>query len=104
MSRIDRFLTSEYWLQIWSDCSYLCLDRILSDNSPIFLLSNKISNEGSKPFRMLECWKDVKGYHQFVRKKLKNTSFEGWDGYVLKEKLRRQEYLNGSERMVQDPS
>jgi len=53
---------------------------------------------------MLECWKDVKGYHQFVRKKLKNTSFEGWDGYVLKEKLRRQEYLNGSERMVQDPS
>jgi hypothetical protein len=46
---------------------------------------------------MLEGWKDVKGYHQFVRERLKNTSFEGWDGYVLKEKLRNKTHRSNLE-------
>ncbi|MCH99751.1 endonuclease/exonuclease/phosphatase family protein [Trifolium medium] len=53
------------------------------------MLINKASDWGPKPFKMLRCWKEIEGYHAFVRNKLKEIQVEGWGGYILKEKLKR---------------
>jgi hypothetical protein len=37
---------------------------------------------------MLKCWRDIPGYHLFVRDKWKSFQVAGWGGYVLKEKLK----------------
>ncbi|MCI30732.1 endonuclease/exonuclease/phosphatase family protein, partial [Trifolium medium] len=37
---------------------------------------------------MLKCWKDIHGYHQFVREKWNLMQADDWGGFVLKEKLK----------------
>jgi hypothetical protein len=37
---------------------------------------------------MLKCWKDIPGYHQFVREKWSALQIDGWGGFVLKEKFK----------------
>ncbi|CAJ2663648.1 unnamed protein product [Trifolium pratense] len=37
---------------------------------------------------MLKCWKDVPGYHSFVREKWNSFQVDGWAGHVLKEKFK----------------
>ncbi|GAU51064.1 hypothetical protein TSUD_300060 [Trifolium subterraneum] len=87
MSRIDRFLFSEEWVERWPDCTVWGLDRSLSDHCSI-MLNNKVADWGPKPFRMLKCWRDIEGYQDFVKEKWKEFNVEGWGGYVIKEKFK----------------
>ncbi|PNX92269.1 cysteine-rich receptor-like protein kinase [Trifolium pratense] len=87
MSRIDRFLFSESWNNEWPNCKQWCLDKALSDHCPIMLCEDR-KNWGPKPFRMLSCWKDTEGYHNFVREQWRDIKVEGWGMFVLKEKLK----------------
>lgn len=45
-------------------------------------------NWGPRPLRMLKCWQDLPGYHQFVQEKWQSLQVEGWGGYVLREKFK----------------
>jgi hypothetical protein len=95
MSRIDRFLISEAWSRDWPNCKQWCLEKELSDHCPI-MLCESTQNWGPKPFRMLKCWKDIEGYHQFVKEQWRDIKVEGWGMFVLKEKLKRiKEKLKG---------
>jgi exonuclease III len=85
MSRIDRILISESWIRDWPDSKQWSLDKELSDHCPIMLCESE-QNWGPKPFRMLNCWKDIDGYHNFVKEQWRELSVEGWGMYVLKEK------------------
>jgi hypothetical protein len=37
---------------------------------------------------MLKCWRDIPGYHQFVKEKWRSLQVDGWGSFVLKEKLK----------------
>ena len=87
MSRIDRFLLSEEWCSRWPNCLQATCMRGLSDHCPL-VLSVDDYNWGPKPVRMLKCWSEFPGYHQFVRSKLQSFQVDGWGGFVLKEKLK----------------
>jgi len=65
MSRFDRFLLSEEWCARWPNCLQFALLRGLSDHCPVTLSVDE-ENWGPRPVRMLKCWSDVPGYHQFV--------------------------------------
>jgi hypothetical protein len=39
--------------------------------------------------RMLKCWRDIFGYNLFVRKRWLSFQFDGWGGFVLKEKFKK---------------
>ncbi|CAK8571494.1 unnamed protein product [Lathyrus sativus] len=56
MSRIDRFLVSDGWLEHCPNCYQRCLDKKLSDHCPI----------------MINAWRKLE--------------VQGWGGYVLREK------------------
>lgn len=66
MSRIDRFLVFENWLNIWSNCSQWGLQIGLSDHCAM-LLRDKVISWGPKPFRIQNCWREVSGYADFVK-------------------------------------
>ncbi|CAJ2678702.1 unnamed protein product [Trifolium pratense] len=61
--------------------------RGLSDHCPLVLATDE-EDWGPRPLRMLKCWKDVPGYHLFVREKWNSFQIDGWGGFVLKEKFR----------------
>ncbi|XP_058778478.1 uncharacterized protein LOC131652588 [Vicia villosa] len=86
-SRIDRFLISEEWCISWPSSSQWALDKELSDHRPI-LLCDATKKWGPKPFRMLNCWRKVEGYHDFVKEHWQGMNVEGWSMFVLKEKLK----------------
>ncbi|PNY07495.1 cysteine-rich receptor-like protein kinase, partial [Trifolium pratense] len=87
MSRLDRFLLSKEWCLVWPNCRQVARLRGLSDHCPLVLSTNE-EEWGPRPSRMLKCWKDVSGYHLFVREKWNSLQVDGWGGYVLKEKLK----------------
>ncbi|MCH95720.1 endonuclease/exonuclease/phosphatase family protein [Trifolium medium] len=87
MSRLDRFLVSEEWCLTWPNCIQVALLRGLSDHCPLVLVASE-DNWGPRPVRMLKCWRDIPGYHLFVREKWVSLQVAGWGGFVLKEKLR----------------
>jgi exonuclease III len=87
MSRLDRFLLSESWCLTWPNCFQLASSRGISDHCPIQLSIDE-ANWGPRPVRLLKCWANFEGYHDFVRARWSSFQVEGWGGYVLKEKLK----------------
>lgn len=87
MSRLDRFLISEEWLNYWGNLSQWGLQRSVSDHCAV-ILKEKESNWGPKPFRMMRCWEEMVGYEDFVKKEWAGLKVSGWKGFVLKEKLK----------------
>ncbi|MCI17797.1 cysteine-rich receptor-like protein kinase, partial [Trifolium medium] len=87
MSRLDRFLLSEGWFLTWPNYVQTVQMRGLSDHCPLVLFANE-ENYGPRPSRMLKCWKDIRGYYQFVRDKWNSLQVDGWGGYVSREKLK----------------
>ncbi|PNX62506.1 cysteine-rich receptor-like protein kinase, partial [Trifolium pratense] len=87
MSRLDRFLLSGEWCLTWPNCTQVARMRGLSDHCPLVLAADE-EDWGPRPSRMLKCWKDVPGYNMFVREKWNSLQFDGWGGFVLKEKLK----------------
>lgn len=53
MSKLDRFLITEEWLNTWNNLSQWGLKRSVSDHCPVVLKVNEV-DWGPKPFRMSE--------------------------------------------------
>jgi hypothetical protein len=87
MSRIDRFLISEEWLNDWGGCSLWSLPRDISDHCPLILKRSNF-DWGPKPFRFNNHWLVHKDYKNVVEEIWRNQSINGWMGIVLKEKLK----------------
>jgi hypothetical protein len=114
MSRLDRFLLSINWCNVWPNCIQMANQRGLSDHVPMILYVSE-DNWGPRPFRMLKCWTDLPGYEQFVTEKWRSFNIKGWGAYVLKEKLklikgslrewhqRHSQNMDGRCRMVKEP-
>ncbi|XP_071712516.1 uncharacterized protein [Rutidosis leptorrhynchoides] len=54
-SKIDRFLVTDQFLELWGDVSALALDRHTSDHCPI-ILRDKNMDFGPKPFKLFDIW------------------------------------------------
>jgi exonuclease III len=110
MSRLDRFLLSEKWCEMWPNCIQVAHQRGLSDHVPLLLYVDE-ANWGPRPLRMLKCWSDYPGYADYVRAQWGTFNCEGWGGYVLKQKLKlmkfslkewhQQHFQNMESRMVE---
>ncbi|GKV11964.1 hypothetical protein SLEP1_g23173 [Rubroshorea leprosula] len=87
MSRLDRFLLSEGWLENWSEVKQWGLMRTVSDHCPIILKEQK-PDWGPKPFKLFNNWVNHPDFTKVVSEVWKSTKPEGWKGYCLKEKLK----------------
>jgi len=87
MSRLDRFLLSEKWCEVWPNCIQVTYQRGLSDHVPLMLHVEE-TNWGPRPLHMLKCWADYPGYADFARAKWSSFNVERWGGHVLQQKFK----------------
>lgn len=87
MSRLDRYLVSTDWLEIFSDVSQKVLPRPILDHCPL-LLETGLKDWGPPPFRIELMWLSGKGFKDSVRNWWKDKSVEGWMGYQLSQNFK----------------
>lgn len=78
MSRLDRFLLLDMWLESWPQLSQWGMQRGLRNHYPIVLKENDV-NWGPKPFRMLNFRREILGYVDFVKENGRLMHVEGWE-------------------------
>ena len=86
-SRLDRFLVSEEWLQIWSFCKQYVQPRVVSDHCAIVMKSS-VKYWGPRPFKTIDAWFMEPGFKEFVKEKWCSYNVQGNSIYRLKEKLK----------------
>ncbi|GAU35827.1 hypothetical protein TSUD_56330 [Trifolium subterraneum] len=67
--------------QFIDDSAHVAQLRGLSDHCPLVLEADE-QNWGPRLSRMLKRWKDIPGYHQFVRENWTAIQMDGWGGYM----------------------
>lgn len=87
MSRLDRFLISEEWLNEWQNPLQWILNRDVSDHCPIVLRCNS-SDWGPKPFKFNNCCLLHDNFHNMVEQMWVSLEVSEWKAFVLKEKLK----------------
>jgi hypothetical protein len=91
MSRIDKFLVSEEWSDVWGVCSLWVLPRDISDHCPLILKKDNF-DLGPRPFRFNNYWLEHKNFKKIVEETWRNHNVSGWMGHILKEKLKNLKY------------
>ena len=87
ISRLDRFLVSDSFFEIFPHATGLVLDKGIPDHRPI-LLKEVIVDYGPTPFRFFHSWLDIEGFHDMVIQTWKNDGIIDGNGFVLfKKKL-----------------
>ncbi|PNY01680.1 cysteine-rich receptor-like protein kinase, partial [Trifolium pratense] len=87
MSRLDRFLLSEGFVEKSGITGQWIGDRDISDHCPIWLLSSAC-DWGPKPFRVVNAWLEHPDFKTFVESSWKSYNIQGKKAFVLKEKLK----------------
>ncbi|XP_071704346.1 uncharacterized protein [Rutidosis leptorrhynchoides] len=65
LSKLDRFLVSDSFLNLWGGISTFALDRNTSDHCPI-ILSDKNEDYGPKPFKVFNLWFEEKEVEKLI--------------------------------------
>ncbi|PNX71762.1 cysteine-rich receptor-like protein kinase, partial [Trifolium pratense] len=87
MSRLDRFLLSEGFIERGGISNQWIGDRDISDHCPVWLVCSKL-NWGPKPFKFNNCWLEHPNFIPFVTETWKKMQIKGKKAFVLKEKLK----------------
>ncbi|XP_071714296.1 uncharacterized protein [Rutidosis leptorrhynchoides] len=65
-SKIDRFLVSDKFINLWKGLSVIALDRRESDHCPL-ILRDKLIDYGPKPFKVFNEWLDTEGVESIIQ-------------------------------------
>ncbi|XP_058775832.1 uncharacterized protein LOC131650119 [Vicia villosa] len=87
MSRIDRFLLSDCFVDDWKVEGQYIGERDVSDHAPIWLKDNR-KNWGPKPFKFNNIWFKHEEFDIFVKEEWKKLVVGGRGDYCLVEKLK----------------
>lgn len=87
MSHLDRFLLSDTWVSLWSNCIQVALCCTISDHCLILMTIDE-ENQGPRPVRILKYWADLPGYKKFVKDQWLSFQVDSWGGFVMKDKLK----------------
>ncbi|XP_075109284.1 uncharacterized protein LOC142181060 [Nicotiana tabacum] len=71
-SRIDRGLVNAAWMMIMPNMKVQVLEPLVSDHSPLKLMTTQVQGKKNRPFRFFNCIAD---HHQFIQK-----MEQAWEG------------------------
>ena len=86
-ARLDRFLVSPSWLDLFSGVTQIRLSRPISDHFPIVLEGGGI-RRGPTPFRFENMWLKVEGFQDMVRTWWQGIDVRGSASYRLAFKMK----------------
>ncbi|MCI31605.1 frigida-like protein, partial [Trifolium medium] len=81
MSRIDRAMVSEEWVNFWGISSLWVLPRSVSDHCPLILRSGNV-DWGPRPFRFNNHWLQNKDFMSLVEDSWRGQQVVGWMGFI----------------------
>nr|GEU50314.1 putative RNA-directed DNA polymerase, eukaryota, reverse transcriptase zinc-binding domain protein [Tanacetum cinerariifolium] len=81
MSKLDRFLISDFLLSTSHGISSVSLDRYLSDHMPI-LMRESYQDYGPTPFKFYHYWFEYHGFDKFVEESWKEMGISDSNDYV----------------------
>ncbi|KAK2449476.1 hypothetical protein QL285_008670 [Trifolium repens] len=87
MSRLDRFLLSEGFIEKGGISNQMVGDRDISDHCPIWLECTRL-NWGPKPFKFLNCWLQHPEFLPLVKDVWEKANIHGKSVFILKEKMK----------------
>lgn len=87
MSRLDRFLISLKWLDLYPEVCQLALLKHASNHCPI-LLDSKPDRWGAAPFRFELYWLENKVFVTLIKDWWKKIRVDGWATFKLGLKLK----------------
>lgn len=87
LSRIDRILVCQEFINQWPESCFSALPRHLSDHSPLILITNPL-DFGPIPFRLFNSWMDMEGFDNLILKANNEFCFNGSPHLCLSAKLR----------------
>jgi hypothetical protein len=94
LSRLDRFLLSEGFIELGGFTNQWAGDRDISDHCPIWLESSNL-NCGPKPFKFNNCWLEHADFIPFVKATWESMDILGKKAFIVKQKMKRlKEALN----------
>ena len=94
MSKLDRFMVSENFYEVFPHAIGLVLEKGIPDHRPI-LIKESIVDYGPTPFRFFHSWLDIDGFHDLVAQTWKNDGIVDGNGFVLfKKKLQNLKKVN----------
>lgn len=88
MSKLDRFLINQKFLDQWKNVHASALTRTLSDHSPILLKVDEL-DIGPKPFKIFDHWELKEEFGKLVDSSWKEGQYSGTADQVLKDKLKK---------------
>ena len=86
MSRLDRFLISGDWANLYPHSCQVALPKPTSDHCPI-VLDSKVESWGPKPFHFELMCLEEKGFADLIQSLWSDFQIQGWAGYRLACKL-----------------
>lgn len=87
LSRLNRFLVSREWLDLYPEVCQIAPPKPASDHCPILLDSN-CERCGPAPFCFELMWLEEKKFSQMVTDWWKEIQVQGWAGHRLMVKLK----------------
>ncbi|XP_071694661.1 uncharacterized protein [Rutidosis leptorrhynchoides] len=88
MSKLDRFLVSDDFLNLWTDLKVVALDRSVSDHCPISLSDGEV-DFGPKPFKIFDDWFVVEGIDKVIADSWSGPMGGNRKDCVFRNKLKR---------------
>ncbi|XP_071712491.1 uncharacterized protein [Rutidosis leptorrhynchoides] len=66
LSKLDKFLAFDKFLNLWDDLSAIVLDQKFSDHCPI-VLRDRVIDFGPKPFKFFNEWLNMEGVDKVIK-------------------------------------
>nr|GEV00442.1 cytochrome P450 [Tanacetum cinerariifolium] len=88
LSKLDRFLDSNHFFDIWRDAKVKAMVRGVSDHCPIMLLDEYV-NFGPKSFKIVNHWKENDSFSKVVENSWKGGVYSGSANIVLKTQIKK---------------
>jgi len=87
-SRIDSFLVSKEWCDVWPHCKQFVHSRSVSYHCAI-IPKDEYVDWGPKLFRSLDVWQSDSRFKVFLRERWPSYEVQGGGMYIFKEKLKK---------------
>ncbi|GJZ38058.1 putative RNA-directed DNA polymerase, eukaryota, reverse transcriptase zinc-binding domain protein, partial [Tanacetum coccineum] len=93
MSKLDRFLVSDCFLDVFPNATGVVLEKGRPDHRPIFLKESMV-DYGPTPFRFFHSWLGMDGFHNLVTETWNNDGIVEHNGLIsFKKKLQNLKHV-----------
>ena len=86
--RLDRFLVTSDWIDLYPEVCQIALPKPNSDHCPILLIY-KTLKWGPSPFRLEPMWLEDKRFSALIKEWWNSHVVNGWAGFKLSSKLKQ---------------